>query len=199
MAQLQQAYVSSLTTLANAIDQRDPASSGHVNRLTDYALAIARQLGWGERQQELLRYAAILHDIGKIHISETTLFKSTPLTQAEWEQIRAHPITGAEMIKNVPFLAEAAPMIRHHHEQWDGSGYPDGLTGEQIPEGSRILAIADAFDAMTSPHPYGPERPLENAYQEILRLAGKRYDPNIVEAFTQVWQSGLIQSIARRV
>ncbi len=195
MAQLQQAYEASLTALANAIDLRDRYTRGHVERVTAYAMTIAACMEWPPWRVEQLRFGSILHDIGKIHIRETTLFKETPLTGEEWEEIKKHPVNGAEMIKDIPYLSHAIPIVRHHHERWDGSGYPDRLAGEAIPIEARIVAVADAFDAMTSERPYSPSRDLEDAFDEILSCSGKLYDPNIVEAFKIAWNLGEIHKI----
>ncbi len=197
MAQIQQAYQASLTALANAIDLRDRYTRGHVERVTAYAMALAKVMGWQEWRIEQLRFGAILHDIGKIHIRESTLFKAGPLSDEEWEEIKRHPITGAEMIRDIPYLVPAVPIVRHHHERWDGQGYPDRLAGEVIPLGARIVAIADGFDAMTTERPYSPARSLEDAYQEIVRGSGSQYDPNVVAALKSVWDSQQIQSITR--
>jgi putative two-component system response regulator len=195
MAQLQQAYEASLTALANAIDLRDRYTRGHVERVTSYAMMIAACMEWPEWRVEQLRFGAILHDIGKIHIRETTLFKETSLTDEEWEEIKKHPVNGAEMIKDIPYLSNAVSIVRHHHERWDGRGYPDQLAGETIPIEARIVAVADAFDAMTTERPYSPRRDLEEAYDEILHCSGKQYDPQVVEAFQLAWNSGEIHKI----
>jgi cyclic di-GMP phosphodiesterase len=195
MAQLQQAYEASLTALANAIDLRDRYTRGHVERVTSYAMTIATCMEWPEWRVEQLRFGAILHDIGKIHIRETTLFKVTPLTNEEWDEIKRHPNNGAEMIKDIPYLSHAVPIVRHHHERWDGNGYPDRLAGDAIPIEARIVAIADAFDAMTTERPYSPCRDLEDAYDEILKCSGKQYDPQVVKAFQAAWESEEIHRI----
>jgi putative two-component system response regulator len=195
MAQLQQAYEASLTALANAIDLRDRYTRGHVERVTSYAMIIASCMDWPEWRVEQLRFGAILHDIGKIHIRETTLFKAAPLTEEEWEEIKKHPINGAEMIKDIPYLSNAVSIVRHHHERWDGKGYPDRLAGEKIPIDARIVAVADAFDAMTTERPYSPRHDLEEAYEEILNCSGKQYDPQVVEAFRIAWDSGELHKI----
>jgi putative two-component system response regulator len=195
MAQLQQAYEASLTALANAIDLRDRYTRGHVERVTSYAMAIATCMEWPEWRVEQLRFGAILHDIGKIHIRETTLFKETHLTEEEWEEIKNHPINGAEMIKDIPYLSNAVSIVRYHHERWDGKGYPDHLAGENIPIEARIVAVADAFDAMTTERPYSPRRDLEEAYDEILNCSGKQYDPYVVKSFQIAWDSGELHKI----
>jgi putative nucleotidyltransferase with HDIG domain len=195
MAQLKQAYEASLTALANAIDVRDRYTRGHVERVTAYAMAIASCMDWPEWRVEQLRFGAILHDIGKIHIRETTLFKETPLSPEEWDEIKQHPINGAEMIKDIPYLSSAIPIVRYHHERWDGKGYPDRLAGEAIPVEARIVAVADAFDAMTTERPYSPSRDLEDAFEEILNCIGVQYDPNVVKAFQAAWNLGEIHKI----
>jgi putative two-component system response regulator len=193
--QLQQAYEASLTMLANAIDLRDPYTRGHVERVTAYSHALAVNLGWHGEQLEGLRFGAILHDIGKIFIHEAMLFTSRPLTQEDWFEIKRHPVTGAEMIKDMPFLARAVPIVRHHHERWDGQGYPDGLQSENIPLAARIVAVADSFDAITIDRPYRRARSPQEAYLEIIGLAGIQFDPLVVKAFQRAWAEGTIQSI----
>lgn len=196
LAQLQQAYEASLAVLANAIDLRDRYTRGHVERVTAYALVIAGHLGWQERRLEHLRFGAILHDIGKIHIREHTLCKAGSLDSEEWIEIKRHPVSGAEMIKDIPYLVPAVPIVRSHHEHWDGSGYPDGLAGEAIPNGARIVAVADSFDAMTTARPYSPARTLQEAKGEIDRCSGSYYDPSVVAAFQRAWNASQIQTIA---
>jgi putative two-component system response regulator len=199
VARFQQAYMLSLTALANAIEDRNPNSQGHVKRITDMALTLAEYLGWHNRMVESLRFGAILHDIGKIHIPEDILFKKTVLTKEEWEIIKAHPSMGAEMITGLPFLADAVPIVRHHHERWDGQGYPEGLSGESIPEGARILAVVDAFDNMTTSSTYSPLKSPQEAYEEILELSGRNYDPKIVSAFKLAWEEDKILSSTQKV
>jgi len=195
MAQLQKAYEASLSVLANAIDIRDAYTYGHVERVTAYARVIGKMLGWTADQLDTLRYGSILHDIGKIFIRESTLFKRSSLSAIEWREIRTHPQAGAEMISNIPYLKAAMPIVRHHHERWDGSGYPDGLAGEKIPIAARIVAVADGFDAMTSNRPYRQARPLQTAVNEILNARGSQFDPAIVDAFQKAWFQQAIQPI----
>jgi putative two-component system response regulator len=193
VAQVRQAYLASLTALVNAIELRDPLATRHIERVTAYSLAIADQMNWNSWNMERLRFGAILHDLGKIHISEQVLFKESPLSEEEWILIKRHPMLGAEMIKDVPYLVDVIPFVRNHHERWDGSGYPDGLACDVIPEGARILAVADAFDAMTTPRRFAQALPPEKAMDE---LPGKRYDPAVIAAFMVLWAMGQIQSIA---
>jgi putative nucleotidyltransferase with HDIG domain len=196
VAQLQQAYETSLAVLANAIEVRDQYTRGHVERVMGYAFAIAEQLSDQEFDRDQLRFGAMLHDIGKIHIRETTLCKVESLTSKEWAEIQLHPTTGAEMIKDIPYLIPAIPVVRYHHERWDGDGYPQGLAGEDIPLVARIVTLADGFDAMTTDRPYSVARSLDKAYQEILAGSGSRYDPRVVAAFQKAWDSGRIRDIA---
>lgn len=195
VAQLQQAYEASLTVLANAIDIRDPYTRGHVERVTAYTQELANQLGINGQVLENLRFGAILHDIGKIIVQENSLFKQDPLDENEWFEIKKHPVTGADMIKDIPFLASAMPVVRYHHERWDGSGYPEHLSGYQIPIGARIVAVADGFDAMTIDRPYRSALSLQQAYDEILRCSGGQFDPEVVRAFQQAWDEGKLHQI----
>ncbi len=197
VVRLYEAYESSLTMLANAIEARDQYTRGHVERVTAYAAVIAKQLGWQGKRLEELRFGAILHDIGKIHISEATLCKNGPLDAEEWEEIKKHPIIGASMVKDIPYLLPAIPAIKFHHEQWDGGGYPYGIAGEEIPLIARIVSVADAFDAMTSSRAYQEARSIQTAYDEILKNTGTSYDLNVVTTFTRSWNSGEIQKIAK--
>jgi putative two-component system response regulator len=195
VAQLQMAYETSLTVLANAIEVRDHYTRKHVERVTAYTFAIAEQLEWSVSQMEQLRFGAILHDIGKIYISDGIIKKPGSLSPEEWEEIRQHPARGARLIQDIPYLATAIPIIRYHHERWDGKGYPEGLSGEAIPIGARIVSVADSFDAMTTERPYSPARPPQEAYEEILTRSGTQYDPKIVVAFQKAWDSWRIQNI----
>jgi putative two-component system response regulator len=190
MARVQQAYLDSLITMANAIETRTNQTSHHIENITHYAILIAGHLGWSGKRLSTLRFAAILHDIGKIHIPATILFKTGSFDPDEWELVQRHPITSAEMIKDVPFLSDCVPFVRHHHERWDGKGYPDGLAGEEIPDGARILCVADSLDAMTTQHIYAAARSLTDAMENIISLAGSQYDPEVVAALQSIWQDG---------
>jgi putative two-component system response regulator len=187
LAQLSQAYQASLIMFSNAIELRDDYTRGHVERVMQYAVIIAKELGWSDRQIEDLKYGSILHDIGKIYIRETILRRPGPLSPGDWEEMKRHSVVGAELVKNIDYLAPAIPVIRHHHERWDGKGYPDGLTGEEIPLMARVVAVADALDAMTSPRAYRTPARARQAYDEIVACAGSFYDPTIVQAFQNAW------------
>ncbi len=183
LAQLQQAYEASLIMLANAIELRDKYTRGHVDRVMEFTVMIAEHLGLNSMQISSLRFGAILHDIGKIYIREGVLRKAGPLNHQEWGEMKRHAEIGANLLRNIPYLSGAIPIIRHHHERWDGEGYPDGLAGEEIPLGARIVAVADTYDAMTTARVYHNENTPEQAIEEIRSGSGIRYDPAVVDAF----------------
>jgi putative two-component system response regulator len=195
VAQLKIAYKSSLLALANAIEARDQYTHDHVLRTNAYAQALAIELGWGDTEREILEYGAILHDIGKLEVPINILQKEEPLSHDEWEQMRRHPEVGGYMISGIDYLAQAVPIIHHHHERWDGDGYPDGLKGEDIPIGARLLAVVDSFEALTTDRPYRKAINPKEACEEIINNSGTKYDPEMVAAFTRCWDSGIIQNI----
>jgi putative two-component system response regulator len=197
MIQLEQAYKASLSVLANAIEVRNKYTRGHVERVTAYSLALAGELGLQGKRLDVMRYGAILHDIGKIYVREAILNKSGRLSEEEWSEIRQHPVIGAELVKDIPYLAPAIPVILHHHERWDGAGYPYKLKGEKIPLEARIVSVADGFDAMTTERPYHPALSLPDAYREIRRCSGTQYDPKVVLSFLKAWEKGQIHAIAK--
>lgn len=185
--QLQNAYEGSLIMLANAIELRDRYTRNHVERVMRVCLVIAKRLGWSKAQMEPLRYGAILHDIGKIYINESILCKPGKLNPEEWEEMKQHTIIGAELLQGIPYLAQSIPIIRHHHERWDGKGYPDRLAGEKIPMAARIVSVADSLDAMTSKRVYQDAIETDLAYQEIVNGSSTQYDPTVVKAFKDAW------------
>jgi putative two-component system response regulator len=195
LAQIEQAYVASMTLLAGAIEARTLISNNHIERVTETCQLLASYLGWSERSLPALRFAAILHDIGKLHIPDRILLKEIPLSESDWVEIKRHTLTGVEMIRGIPLLAEAIPIIRHHHENWDGNGYPDGLAGLAIPPGARMLGVVDSFDTMVSPRVYARQLSASEALDELERLAGSRYDRTYVQALRAVWQEGKLQKI----
>lgn len=197
-AQLAQAYQSSLTLLANAIELRDQYTRGHVERVTAYTLVLAEYLGVHGVQLESIEFGSILHDVGKILVNEQIWMKASPLSDDERRQIQTHSEKGAEMIGNIAYLASTVPMIRYHHEHWDGSGYPDGLVGEQIPFEARVIAVTDSFDAMTTDRPYHQAVSLQRAYDIVLRNSGSQFDPTVVSAFRKAWEDQRIQKISQR-
>ena len=195
LTQLKRAIKASLVALANAIEARDTYTRQHVEQVNAYAQLIAMELEWRQDRREALEFGAILHDIGKIAVRESILTKPGPLDEDEWAEMRQHPVVGGRMIKDIPYLAPAIPIVIHHHERWDGAGYPDGLKGDDIPVEARLLAVADTFDAMTSIRPYRNAIPPKKAYEEIVSLSEKQFDPQMVNAFQRCWERGEIEEI----
>jgi putative nucleotidyltransferase with HDIG domain len=176
-----------LTTLSRAIEARDPYTRGHSARVTKLAEAIALRLGWDEERLDLLKLGGPLHDVGKLGVSEEVLAKPGRLDEQELAQIREHPKLGARILLRVTALRGALPYVLYHHERWDGGGYPTGRAGEQIPLEARVLAVADAFDAMTSERPYSRALDLDEALAEVARCAGTQFDPEIVRLFLELF------------
>jgi putative nucleotidyltransferase with HDIG domain len=189
-----------LRAMANAIEARAGVYTlRHVEAVNAYAQAMALELGWDELQLEALEFGAILHDVGKINIPEKILSKAGPLDEDEWAEMRMHPVYGAHMIEGNPYLDSALPLVLHHHERWDGRGYPDGLAGEAIPLGARLLAVADTFHAMTSDRAYRPALASEKAFAELLEQSGNQFDPQMVAAFERCWHRGDVARIHKGV
>ena len=180
---LEDTYFAAIEALARAIDARDPYTYGHSARVAAYSLEIADELGYPQEKREGLRRAALLHDIGKIGVEDRILRKAGALNYAEAKQMQEHPVIGHQMLKDVPFLHSSLSGIRHHHERWDGTGYPDTLGGETIPLQVRILSVADVFDALTSDRPYRDAMSIGDALEIITREAGRQFDPAVVVAF----------------
>lgn len=183
MAQLQDSYLMTIEALAAAVEARDPYTHGHTRRVEEYAVIMANALGCDPAEIAAIRQASILHDIGKIGIEDRILRKQARLEPDEEIRMQKHPTIGVEMLKGIDFLDPVLPLIRHHHERWDGNGYPDQLRADEIPLGARILAVADATDAMTSDRPYRAARTFEYAKVEILKGSGTHFDPEVVTAF----------------
>ena len=194
---LEMSYFSTVKALARAIEVKDPYTHGHSERVTEYAMAIARQLGLSERDKKNIKYAAALHDIGKIGIARRVLDKPGALTEEEFTHIKTHPQLGESIMEPVGFLKSPREIILHHHERYDGAGYPDGLEGEGIDTGSRILAVADAFEAMMSDRPYREALPLEEAVAELEKNSGSQFDPDVVIAFLEVLRQGNLSRSSR--
>jgi response regulator RpfG family c-di-GMP phosphodiesterase len=194
---LQEAYRATLEALGSALDSRDVGTEAHSRRVHGYALATAREYGMPEAEIPDLEHGVLLHDIGKIGIPDAILLKPGRLTPEEWETMRRHPEIGKRLIGGIAFLRGAVPIIYCHHEKWDGSGYPRGLTGDEIPLGARIFSVVDAFDAMTFDRPYSKAIPFDAAQTEIKRCAGSHFDPAVVEAFLRV-PDALLEEIRRK-
>jgi HD-GYP domain-containing protein (c-di-GMP phosphodiesterase class II) len=179
-------FLRAATTLAQTVEMRDEYTGNHTQRVTTYALLLAEALGLSPAERQQIEIGAPLHDIGKIAVSDEVLRKPGRLSAVEQEQMKMHAARGAALLGNIPGLTPILPIVRHHHERWDGHGYPDGLAAEAIPLPARVVAVADAFDAMTSDRPYRPALPLGEALAELVACAGSHFDPRCVEAFLRI-------------
>jgi putative nucleotidyltransferase with HDIG domain len=185
--ELNQLYLATVQTLAAAIDAKDQVTHGHIHRVQNYAQELAVALGIrSELQLKAIQAAAVLHDTGKIAIPESILNKPGPLTDAEFSVMKQHAPVGADIISSVNFPYPVEPIVRYHHENWDGSGYPEGLVGTSIPMGARILAVVDCFDALTSDRPYRKKLSEQEAVQILTDRRGRMYDPLVVDAFLRL-------------
>lgn len=184
---MRQAFLDTIHSLSIAIDAKDPYTRGHSSRVAELAVALARKLKWPEDRVELFQYIAMIHDVGKVAVPESILKKPEKLAPDEIAEMENHAVIGSEVIRNIKFFQNGTDIIRHHHERWDGTGYPSGLKGDEIPYGSRILAVADAFDAMISDRPYRKALPLQSALQEIRAGSGNQFDPRVVAAFEELY------------
>ncbi len=184
--ELERAYELLLQSLGAVLDTRDTETQAHSFRVTTYATALARRLGIDGESLRDLQWGVYLHDIGKIGIPDAILFKPGKLTDDEWAVMRQHPIIGSKLLRRIDFLASARLIVLYHHEKWDGSGYPQGLKGTEIPIGARIFALVDTLDAITSDRPYHKAEPFSAARAEIIRCSGIHFDPDVVRAFLSI-------------
>jgi putative nucleotidyltransferase with HDIG domain len=182
----ERAHDATLISLTHALDARDKETEGHSRRVVEYSRLIAVRLGIDGERLRVLAHGALLHDIGKIGVPDAILHKPAALTEEEWAIMRQHPSIGASMIEDVDLLKEARRLILHHHERWDGSGYPRGLRGTQIDLGARVFAIADAVDAITQDRPYRKAQSLDRARDEVRRHRGVTFDPDAVDAYLSI-------------
>ncbi len=174
-----------IETLALAVEAKDQTTHDHLERVEVYAVEVAKELGFGETELEALRAAALLHDIGKLAVPEYIISKPGKLTPEEFEKIKTHTVVGAEVVERIRFPYAVAPMVRGHHEKWNGTGYPDGLAGEAIPIGARILAAVDTLDALATDRQYRRALPLDEAIQVVVSEAGKSFDPRVVDVLAR--------------
>lgn len=179
-------FLNTITILAQAVEMRDPYTGGHTMRVTRYSELLGKHLKISPEEQRLIRTGTPLHDIGKIGIDDAILRKPGKLTDEEFELMKSHTVKGAAILATVPDLEPIIPIARNHHERWDGRGYPDGLAGEKIPRLARIVAVADAFDAMTSDRPYRKGMPASVAFEEVEKQAGRQFDPECARAFLEI-------------
>ncbi|KPJ53878.1 hypothetical protein AMJ39_03000 [candidate division TA06 bacterium DG_24] len=177
-----------VTSLATAIDAKDPYTIGHSKRVTEYSRLIGYELQLGEGLRRNLEWSAILHDVGKIGIPDSILQKPGDLTPEEWDAIRKHPLKGADIMAPIRLLRDVIPGMRHHHERYDGTGYPDGLADGDIPRLARIICVADSFDAMMSDRPYRAAMKEPDALRRLRELSGTQFDGQVVEAFVRVYK-----------
>ena len=177
---------STLGALVSAMEAKDPYTRQHSRRVTHFSVLTAQVMGMDVAQVESIRFAAYLHDIGKIGISDSILHKETSLTASEYEHIKQHPVIGGQIVQDMDLDSQEKAIIRHHHERWDGKGYPDGLAGTDIPLLARVVAVADAFDAMTTDRPYRKAKTQEEAVIELISCTGQQFDRNVVDAFRQM-------------
>jgi HD-GYP domain-containing protein (c-di-GMP phosphodiesterase class II) len=176
-----------LAQLASAVEARDPSSRGHSERVVALSEGVALRLGWDEERLAALRVGAKLHDVGKLAVAQRILRKPGPLTEQELAFVRIHPLAGARLVSRYDAGRAAVPYALYHHERWDGEGYPTGCAGKEIPLGARLLAVVDAFDAMTSVRPYRAPLSSLEALDEIERCAGTQFDPALAAVFCEVW------------
>jgi cyclic di-GMP phosphodiesterase len=184
--ELKDSYLATVKALAAAVEAKDDYTGGHIQRVHGLGLMLAKTVVPDEAADPQLSFGFLLHDIGKLAIADAVLNKPGPLDESEWELMREHPEHGARILAEVAFLDGALDIVRHHHERWDGNGYPDGLRGEEIPLWARIFAVVDTVDAVTSDRPYRPARSLGEALDELHAGAGAQFDPVCVEAFARL-------------
>ena len=186
-------FMGTIRALADAIDEKDPYTRGHSERVNQYAVLLAKQLGLENKEIRQVHIASLFHDIGKIGIEDKILRKPAMLTDQEYAVMKQHPEKGAQMLSKIKAMRDIIPGMRFHHERWDGSGYPLGLKGEQIPMAARIVAVADAFDAMTTNRPYQKAMPFDKAIERLLELSERVYDRRVVIAFAEAFRAGLFK------
>jgi putative nucleotidyltransferase with HDIG domain len=184
--EMKEAHINTVSALTSAVDANDPYTHGHSYRVSQYAGRLGHAMGLPSKDLEILEYSALLHDIGKIAIRKEILHKAGKLTDDEFRSLKSHPSTGADIVENLKFLKESAILVRHHHEQPDGKGYPDGLKGDEIPVGSRILLCADAFDAMTSDRPYRKGLPMEKVMEQFEKYKGTQFDLDVANLIVRM-------------
>jgi putative nucleotidyltransferase with HDIG domain len=179
-------YMEYTNALVKAVDAKDPYTKEHSQNVSATSVEIATGMGLSEIEIEVIKYAGLLHDVGKIAVSQEILVKKEPLTREEYELLKKHPVIGVNILKDIRFLEKEIPIILHHHERFDGKGYPHGLKGREIPVGARILAVSDAFDAMTSGRGYKDKVSLEKTIGELKRGSGTQFAPDVVEVFVKI-------------
>jgi hypothetical protein len=200
-SKLESHYTRTIETMVSALEARNPDTNAHAKRIPDLALGLASAMHLSPDFRRSLRLGSILHDVGKIGVPDSILLKPASLSEPEWEIMRRHPTIGEQMLRPIEFLGPALPIVRHHHERWDGGGYPDGLAKENIPLGARMVAVCDTFDAMVSDRPYRAGSSVVTAIDEILSCAGTQFDPKcarlLVEVVTHLGDEDLDEKLVR--
>jgi len=184
--ELRRSYMATVRALSNAVEARDAYTRKHAERVTAYGLEIAKAYGPPVSDQPDLEFGFLLHDIGKLAIPDSILYKPSRLNADERALIIEHPVVCAEIVRHIEFLRQSAKIVRHHHERWDGTGYPDGLVGDEIPLSARVFAVADVLDALTSDRPYRSASPMSVAREMIVAESGTHFDPRVIEAFKTI-------------
>jgi HD-GYP domain-containing protein (c-di-GMP phosphodiesterase class II) len=184
--ELRRSYRATVSALANAVEARDAYTARHAERVAAYGIEIAKAYGIALADAPEIEFGFLLHDVGKVAVPDAILFKGESLTDEEYALMKRHPAIGWEILRDVEFLGDAKLVVRHHHERWDGRGYPDGLAGEDIPVAARVFAVADALDALTTDRPYRPASDFAHSRAEIKSAAGTQFDPGVVEAFCSI-------------
>jgi HD-GYP domain-containing protein (c-di-GMP phosphodiesterase class II) len=184
--QLRASYMATVRALANAVEARDAYTGHHAERVAAYGLELARAAGLAVAEDPQTEFGFLLHDVGKVAVPDAILFKPAPLTDEERILMERHPVIGWEILREIDFLDDAKVVVRHHHERWDGAGYPDGLSGDGIPPAARVFAVADALDALTTDRPYRPARPFADARAVIAAGVGTQFCPVAVAALETV-------------
>jgi putative nucleotidyltransferase with HDIG domain len=179
---------------ANALDAKSPWTMGHSERVAFFALAIAKEMQFNEYDMEMLKIGSLLHDIGKLGTYDVILEKTEPLTEKEWELIKMHPAKGADILNPVGQLQKVIPIVKYHHERFDGTGYPEGLKDREIPLAARILCVADSFDSLIADRPYKRAMEREQAFVHVKQNAGTQFDPDVVKAFLKVFDTSNSQA-----
>ncbi len=187
-----------ISMLSLAAEAKDNVTGSHLQRVRYYSEAIARQLGLPEKEVAEIGYSSMMHDVGKLHVPDVILKKAGKLTTSEWKEMKKHPVGGVAILRDKSFYQVARDIAGNHHERWDGLGYPQGKMGKEIPLCSRIVSVADVYDALTTPRPYKDAWPEEMAMAEIIEGKGSFFDPEIVEAFEALYKKGLISNIKRQ-
>jgi ribonuclease P protein subunit RPR2 len=196
--ELARSYTATVRALSNAVEARDAYTGKHAERVAAYGIEIARAVGLAHPDAPEIEFGFLLHDIGKVAIPDAILYKPAALTDEERRRMCKHPEIGAEIVRGIEFLQEPAKVVRWHHERWDGSGYPDGLRGEEIPLAARIFAVADVLDALTTDRPYRPASTLARAREMIVAGAGTQFDPRVIQGFNSI-DDAILERIAREI